>query len=524
MEDGISIGKAYVQIIPTMRGVTENISKVMQGQEVEAIGKNSGNKMSKGMKAALVAGSALAVASIAKKISNSAGQWIEAYNIQNEAETKLTEVMQTRMGATEKQIQGVKDYASELQKLGVVGDEVALSGSQQLATFLKTDDALKSLMPAMANLAVQQNGVNVSSENMTSIANMMGKALQGQVSALTRVGITMDENQKKLLKQGTEQERAALLADIITQNVGNMNEKIASTDSGKIQQYKNNLGDIQETLGKKVLPVQVKFYGLLNGLGTVLAERVIPFIEKHSGQLKTLTIFVGSLVTVIGAYNAIMAIKAAVDASGAVTLGAYAVAQAAALAPILAVAAALTAAIVVGIKVYKNWDKLKTGAKELAGTVKDKFTSLGKKIVYPFEWGYNKIKGFFDKIKAFFPLRIGNILSGLKLPHFSVNPDGWKLTDLLKGKLPSIGVEWYAKGGIMTDPTVFGFNGSNLMVGGEAGAEAIVPLNELWKRLESNKGGTATIIINLDGKTIGETAVEYINGQTIIFNQSPLIV
>ena len=65
----------------------------------------------------------------------------------------------------------------------------------------------------------------------------------------------------------------------------------------------------------------------------------------------------------------------------------------------------------------------------------------------------------------------------LKMPHFSfsgsMNPLEW--AD--KG-VPSIGVEWYAKGGIMNGPTVFGMNGNNAMVGGEAGPEAVLPLND----------------------------------------------
>lgn len=81
----------------------------------------------------------------------------------------------------------------------------------------------------------------------------------------------------------------------------------------------------------------------------------------------------------------------------------------------------------------------------------------------------NAIKGFFN-----FQFKWPHI----PLPHFkasgSLNPMDW-----LKGKgIPSIGIEWYAKGGILTKPTAFGMNGNSLMVGGEAGKEAVLPLNE----------------------------------------------
>lgn len=179
---------------------------------------------------------------------------LSAENTQIEAETKLTTVMQQRMGATDQMVQSVKDLTAAQQGLGVVGDEVQMAGAQQIATFLNNSDALQTLIPAMNNLAVQQNGVAVSGENMKNIANMMGKAMQGQVSALTRVGITMTDAEQKALKNGNEMERAAMLAQIITNNVGNMNEAIASTSQGMMQQLSNTWGDMKEVVGGQLYP------------------------------------------------------------------------------------------------------------------------------------------------------------------------------------------------------------------------------------------------------------------------------
>lgn len=184
-----------------------------------------------------------------KKIIDFSNSCIDASNIQTEAEKKLETIMRQRMNASNEAIQSVKDYTSKLQTMGVVGDEVAMSGVQQLATFMNSTEALKTLIPAMENLAVQQNGVNVTSEAMVGIGNMMGKAMQGQVDALSRVGITMTETQKKLMKYGDEEQRAATLAEIITDNVGEMNAALANTYAGKVQQLANNFGDLKEKLG-----------------------------------------------------------------------------------------------------------------------------------------------------------------------------------------------------------------------------------------------------------------------------------
>lgn len=110
------------------------------------------------------------------------------------------------------------------------------------------------------------------------------------------------------------------------------------------------------------------------------------------------------------------------------------------------------------------------------------------------------IKGFFN-----FEFRWPHI----PLPHFSItgslNPVDW-----LSNGLPSIGVEWYAKGGILTKPTIFGSNGNSLMVGGEAGNEAVLPLNErtlgaIGRGIAQTMGGLSPVInVSISGNNISE--------------------
>ena len=176
----------------------------------------------------------------------------DAYAVQELAETKLAVIMQQRMGATQAEIQSIKDLTSAQQELGVIGDEVQLSGAQQIATFLTEADSLEVLIPAMNNLLAQQKGLNATTQDAVTVGNLMGKVMQGQTSALTRVGITFSEAEEEVLKYGTESERAAMLAQVITNNVGEMNAALAQTDSGKQQQLNNTLGDMKETLGSMV--------------------------------------------------------------------------------------------------------------------------------------------------------------------------------------------------------------------------------------------------------------------------------
>lgn len=173
----------------------------------------------------------------------------DAYRVQLEAELKLETVMRQRMKATDEEIQKVKDLASELQGIGIIGDEVSLSGMQQLATFATQTETIETLMPALQNLLAQQKGYNATAGDAVNIGNLMGKVLQGQTSALTRVGITFSEAQEEILKYGTESEKAATLAQVITDNVGNMNEALANTEYGKQVQLSNTIGDIKEKVG-----------------------------------------------------------------------------------------------------------------------------------------------------------------------------------------------------------------------------------------------------------------------------------
>jgi phage-related protein len=203
---------------------------------------------------------------------------IEAAQDEVLAQTKLAEVMRQRMGATEDQTQKILDLASAQQKLGVIGDEVQVAGGQQLATFLNQTSSLESLIPAMNNLAAQQKGVNATQEDMVNIANLMGKAMHGQTGALRRVGIVFSEAEEEVLKYGNETERAATLAQVVTNNVGNMNEEIAKTDFGKFTQAKNIISDMQETVGKQLMPI----------VGNI-AQKFLPLIEKGF-------VWIGSLI------------------------------------------------------------------------------------------------------------------------------------------------------------------------------------------------------------------------------------
>lgn len=565
----------------------------------------------------------------------------EAFEIQEQAELKLETIMKQRMKSTDEQIQKIKDLTSAQQQLGVVGDEVQLAGAQQLATFLSTEKALETLIPAMNNLAVQQNGYNVSSEAMVSIGNMMGKVMQGQTSALTRVGITFTEAQERMLKYGNEEQRAATLAQVITDNVGNMNSVLAKTDSGRIQQAKNNFGDMKEMIGQKLMPVVAAFYDVVNELALFVMDNVLPIFDKvskwaeeHQQAMKVImSVLVGvaagitAVVAGMAALKAAMAIASLIKGVTAAMAGLNLAMTANPIGLVVAAIAALVIALTaLGVAIYQNWDSIKAWCADIGGKVKDTFVSIGNHVkdaaasvkksiddhfpaagkaidktmeaasktvsekltnikkafddngggikgtvaaVFEAVKGYhtagftfidnltgNKLSGlatsFRDKfteiknnvssklenIKSDFGTKLEEItnngrnllntlgnsfsstfenakgvvqkaiekikgfmdfewkLPDIKLPHFKITPKDWKFSDLLEGETPYLSIEWYKNGGIMTKPTVFGFNpaSGSAMVGGEAGAEAIAPIDKLQQYVSDAVAANNAII------------------------------
>ena len=140
---------------------------------------------------------------------------------------------------------------------------------------------------------------------------------------------------------------------------------------------------------------------------------------------------------------------------------------------------------VANIKEKLSFENLKNTVKEIWEGIKDEITNPIREAKKNVEEAIQKIKDIFDFEWS---------LPKLKLPHFKIT-GSFKLNP---PSTPKFGVEWYRTGGIMTKPTAFGINGSNIMIGGEAGAEAILPLNQFYMKLEKILEG---IIKEEDRKT-----------------------
>lgn len=171
------------------------------------------------------------------------------------------------------------------------------------------------------------------------------------------------------------------------------------------------------------------------------------------------------------------------------------------------------------------WNNITSTFGNLVGTVMGIFNSVKDAITNPIETAKNTVSNIVETIKGFFS-NFHIQLPHINLPHFSINPPGWQIGDLLKGSIPSLGIEWYATGGVFNGPSVIGV--------GEAGTEFVVPrdgkhMRPFAEAVSENMAfptpeefaaaivaalmaaGFGKTVINMDGRTMGEALAPYLD-------------
>lgn len=362
---------------------------------------------------------------------------------------------------------------------------------------------------------------------------------------------------KKLGAMRNETQRDALAMKLFGKSAAELNPLIE--DSGKtysnltklMKENNINLVD-QKTLDQankfndSIDNIKSIFGATLQSVGTQLAaylapalEKVVGLVGKLAGWLSNLSPQVLTIIAVIGGIVAAIApllllAGALASAIGAISsaMALFGVTTTIALGPLALIVAAIAAVIAIGVLLYKNWDKimarlngLKKGMVLVWNGIKTQVTAAVKNLVSMVKHDFNAIKtaattvfnavknaimnpirkavGFvktaIGKIKGFFPLNIGKIFSGLKLPHFKVTGGKapWGIGG--KGSLPKFDVDWYARGAIFNSPNIIGV--------GEAGPEAVVPLDKFWNKLDNMSSGGTNIVININGANASPTEI-----------------
>lgn len=106
------------------------------------------------------------------------------------------------------------------------------------------------------------------------------------------------------------------------------------------------------------------------------------------------------------------------------------------------------------------------GIRVIGSIVSSVFNTVKNAMTSPVKTAAGVIKGIINKIKGFFNFKVST--PHIPIPHFSIQPEGWKVGDLLKGKIPTLGIKWYASGGVFSSPSLIG-------VGDASSPEIITP-------------------------------------------------
>ena len=330
---------------------------------------------------------------------------------------------------------------------------------------------------------------------------------------------------QKLGMVENETEREAIAMDLLGKSAGDLNPLLE--DGGET--YKN----LADTMSKYKLDFidqdtlnqanefndsldTIKAVGMVafQQLGTQLAAYLAPAMEKVVDAVGRLAEWFSNLSprtqALIAGVSAVVAVLAplliglgkvsfAISSilSLAATVGPAIGGVVAALGPVILVIAAVVAA---GVLLYKNWDKIKAKAiafknaviktfNDFKAKVTATFNSIRDAIVKPIQTAIDKVKTIVNKIKGFFPINVGKILNGIKIPKFSISGK-FSLNPPSIPKISMDWVNWYKNGGIFDSPGLIGV--------GEAGPEAVVPLDKFWEKLDKLQGET-NIVINVYG-------------------------
>lgn len=220
------------------------------GNQVKAFGRKIKNGMKTVAKWAVVGFGALTAGAVLF-----AKQSIDAAKDQVRIEKLLETTMKRTSNASKEQIQAIKDEASALQNVGVVGDEVALAGANQLAVYGLRSNQIKKLMPVLNDMIAKEKGVNGTQEDAIAMAEVIGKAMNGQVKGLQNFGVSLTDAEKKLFKTMKQEQRMEFIVGKLNNKIGGTNKALRETDEGKIANVTMAWGDMKEELGKKLLPI-----------------------------------------------------------------------------------------------------------------------------------------------------------------------------------------------------------------------------------------------------------------------------
>lgn len=454
------------------------------------------------------------------------GAWIAAIESTREYRTQMGQ-LDTAFQAAGHSSEAARSTYTELN--AVLGDSgAATEAAQQLALIADNEEELSTWTDICTGVYARM-GEAVPLTELTASANETARSgvLTGNlVDALVLAGHGEEEFQGKLDKCTNEQERQKLIMDTLNGTYAKASEQYKETNKDILEANKANerLTAAFAELGRIGEPILTAVKNAVAGM----AEAAIPHLENFVNKVKdgikwikkneeTVDTWIAVILgasTAIGAFLLILSwgkiMTAAANAIKTVRLAMLALNTAMRANPIGLVVSLIAGLVAAFIYLWntnddfrafwiKTWNKIKSaGASAISyikgkfndfkgalKTVKSTFSEIKETITDKLDSARAKVKSVIDKIKGYFSTTLK--FKGLKMPSIKLTMQKSsglmaKAAEVLGlSGVPKFSVKWNAEGGILTKPTIFGLSGKTFLGGGEAGAEAIAPIDTLKK-------------------------------------------
>ena len=424
-----------------------------------------------------------------------------------------------RLLADAQKISGIKydisSYADIVDAIHVVQTEMGITGTTAKEASTTISGSLASMKSAWQNLLT----------GMGDDTADFGALIDQFVSSVSTVGENLLPRIEVVLGGVVSlvQGLAPKIIEVIPSLLSQLLPSVIDTGVKLIQAIVGTLPDLISTLVTNAIPALISGAILvINSLVQLLPDIIQPIVDNLplilenliTAVLSNLPIFIQGLIDLVVALtpmipeilnillDSVLLVFAEQWASiviqlipvlilGAVEMTVALVKALPSL--LLAIVKVIGGAFILAFSAIKgifSTDAVSSIFNSVKNTISNIFNNARDVMVRPIEKARDLIKGIIDNIKGFFSnmkLKFPNI----SLPHFSIKPSGWQIGDLLKGKIPSLGISWYSKAMnnpmIMNKPTIFGYDAGtgNLLGGGEAGSELVIGTNTLLNMIKS---------------------------------------
>ncbi|WP_425836940.1 hypothetical protein [Microbacterium sp. PA5] len=302
MADGVELATAWVRLVPSVEGITDQVVKSVGGSEMENAGKQSGKKWSAGAKAAMAVGAAAITAGVVKVFTTG----VEELKF-GEKVSAQTDVLIKNTGFAMATSQ-IEDYTLSLSQLSGISEEDLQAAGNSILKF--GDISEENYKKAVASV----NDLAATGKDASGVAEGLGKALADPATAagkLRRMGISLTEQQQEQIKAMTKAGDTAgaqkVILDSLESTYGGMAEAAGGTLEGNLNKLNNSWENLAGAAVESLMPAIEGVVGMLQGFVGWISENeaVMPILIGALGFLAVA--FVGVTVATWAMNTALLA-------------------------------------------------------------------------------------------------------------------------------------------------------------------------------------------------------------------------